>query len=140
MSDQPVRILVLCTGNSARSQMAEGLFRELGKGRVAVQSAGTEPAAHVNPFAVQAMTERGIAIGAQQPKHVDSLLDQQFDSVITVCDRARGACPIFPGNVERIHWDFADPAAVSGSDAAKLAAFRATRDGLEQRIRAFLAL
>ena len=140
MSDQPIRVLVLCTGNSARSQMAEGLFRKLGKERIAVQSAGTQPAAQVNPFAVQVMAERGIDINPQQPKHVDSLLEQKFDYVITVCDSARDACPIFPGKVERIHWDFADPAAVSGSDEARLAAFRATRDGLEQHIRTFLAL
>ncbi len=140
MSHQPIRVLVLCTGNSARSQMAEGLFRDLGNGRVVAQSAGTVPAAHVNPFALQAMAERGLDISQQHPKHVDSLLDQTFDYVITVCDSARDACPIFPGNVARIHWDFADPAAVMGSDAARLAAFRATRDGLEQHIRAFLAL
>jgi len=140
MSDQPTRILVLCTGNSARSQMAEGLFRVLGEGKVAVQSAGSVPAATVNPFAVQVMAERGMDISGQRPKQVDSLLDQPFDYVITVCDNARDACPIFPAQVERIHWSFADPAAVRGSNEDKLAAFRATRDGLEQHIRTFLAL
>ncbi len=140
MSDQPTRILVLCTGNSARSQMAEGLFRVLGEGKVAVQSAGSVPAATVNPVAVQVMAERGIDISGQRPKQVDSLLNQRFDYVITVCDNARDACPIFPAQVERIHWSFADPATVPGSDEDKLAAFRTTRDGLEQRIRAFLAL
>lgn len=137
---QLLRVLVLCTGNSARSQMAEGLFRALGKGKVDVQSAGTQPAAQVNPFAIQAMAERGIDISSQYPKMVDAMLSQRFDYVITVCNQANESCPIFPGKVERIHWDFADPAAVQGSDDEKLAAFRATRNGLEQRIRAFLGI
>ncbi len=140
MSDQPIRVLFLCTHNQARSQMAEGLFRELGQGKVDVQSAGTQPAAQVNPFAIQAMAERSIDINDQFPKMVDAMLSQRFDYVITVCDQANESCPIFPGWVERIHWSFADPAAVTGSDEQKLTAFRATRDGLEQRIRTFLAL
>jgi arsenate reductase (thioredoxin) len=140
VSEQPIRILVLCTGNSARSQMAEGLFRELGGDKVDVQSAGTQPAAQVNPFAIQAMAKRGIEISSQFPKMVDPMLSQRFDYVITVCDQANESCPIFPGRVERIHWSFADPATVPGSYEDKLAAFRTTRDGLEGNIRAFLAL
>ncbi|MGH2544236.1 MAG: ArsR family transcriptional regulator [Ardenticatenaceae bacterium] len=138
--DRPlVRVLFLCTHNSARSQMAEGIMRFLGKGRVETYSAGTEVSV-VNPYAVQAMAERGIDISEQRSKHLDEYLGEHFDYVITVCDRARESCPIFPGAPERIHWSFPDPAAVQGSNEKKLRAFRDTAQQLATRIRHLLIL
>jgi arsenate reductase (thioredoxin) len=134
------RVIILCTGNSARSQMAEGLLRSLagesGK-NVEVVSAGTAPS-RVNPLAIQVMQERGIDISQHRSKHVSAFHNQPFDVVITVCDNAAEHCPIFPGRAERIHWSFPDPAAVQGSEEEKLAAFRIVRDGLEQRLSGWL--
>jgi arsenate reductase (thioredoxin) len=134
------RVIILCTGNSARSQMAEGLLRSLagesGK-NVEVVSAGTAPS-RVNPLAIQVMQERGIDISQHRSKHVSAFHNQPFDIVITVCDNAAEHCPIFPGRAERIHWSFPDPAAVQGSEEEKLAAFRKVRDGLEQRLNGWL--
>ncbi|HTK06207.1 MAG TPA: arsenate reductase ArsC [Ktedonobacteraceae bacterium] len=124
------RVLVLCTGNSARSQMAEGLLRAIAGDVLEVESAGTAPSS-VNPFAIRAMAERGIAIAHHRSKHVNEFLGQPFDAVMTVCDRAAEACPIFPGKAERFHWSFPDPAAVQGTDEARLEAFRQVRDALE---------
>jgi len=131
-------VLVLCTDNSARSQIAEGLFQALGNGTVVAASAGTEPNSRVNPYAVQVMAEQGYDISAAHPKHLDQYLQMPFDYVITVCDNARESCPLFPGQAERLHWSYPDPAAVEGSDEEKLAAFRAARDGLKQQITALL--
>ncbi|PJF36125.1 MAG: protein-tyrosine-phosphatase [Candidatus Thermofonsia Clade 1 bacterium] len=133
---QKLRVLILCTANSARSQMAEGLLRHLAGERMDVFSAGTR-ATSVNPFAIQAMAERGIDISHQRSKHLNEFLGQPFDYVITVCDAAAESCPIFPGKAERIHWSFPDPAAVEG-ESAKAEAFRQVRDGLEARFRAWL--
>ena len=102
------RVLILCTGNSARSQMAEGLLRELGQGQIEVYSAGTKPSA-VNPVAIRAMAERGIDISDQRSKHLDEFRAQPFDTVITACDDAAEACPVFPGRAERIHWSILIP-------------------------------
>ncbi len=133
-----LRVLTLCTANSARSQMAEGILRRLGGGAVESYSAGTHPS-RLNPLAVQVMREIGIDISDQHSKPVTDFLGQPIDVVITVCDDAAEACPTFPGDVERIHWSFPDPAAVEGEgDEAKLAAFRQVRDGLVERFRAFL--
>ena len=134
----PRRVLILCTANSARSQMAEGLPRELGHGAVEVYSAGTK-AAGVSPLAIQAMAERGIDISAQRSKHLSEYLVQPFDTVITVCVDAAEACPVFPGRAERIHWSIPDPAMVSGTKDERLAAFRQARDQLETHLRAWLA-
>jgi arsenate reductase len=135
----PLRILVLCTGNSARSQMAEGLLKSLDS-RLEVYSAGTEPAPRVNPHAVRAMQERGIDISAQSPKSVELFLSQPFDHVITVCDEADRLCPEFHGKVgKRVHISFPDPARAEGGDEEKMAAFRRVRDDLEKRIREYLA-
>lgn len=131
------RVLILCTGNSARSQMAEGWLRHLAGGRFDVASAGTHPSM-VNPLAIEAMRERGIDISAYRSKSVGEFLDQPFDYVITVCDQAAETCPIFPGPAQRIHWSFPDPAAVQGSDAERLAAFREVRDALEVRLHEWL--
>jgi arsenate reductase len=131
------RVLILCTGNSARSQMAEGLLRHMGGDRFEVESAGVEPS-HVRPQAIEAMREIGLDISGQHSKSVDQFMGQEFDYVITVCDNARERCPIFPGKTIRIHWSFDDPAAVEGDEAARLAVFRRVRDEIESRLREFI--
>ena len=134
-----LRILVLCTGNSARSQMGEGLFRHEGDGAVEVVSAGTKPS-HVRPEAVAVMGEIGIDISGQRAKSVDELAGQKFDVIVTVCENARDACPVFPGAAERVHWSFEDPAAAQGSDAERLATFRNVRDQIQTRVKSFYSL
>ncbi len=133
------RILFLCTHNSARSQMAEGILRHLAGERLEVRSAGTEPS-RVHPLAIRAMAERGIDIGAQTSKHSDEFAGQRFDYVITVCDRASEVCPIFPGDPRRIHWSIPDPAAVEGGAAVRARAFEEAGQELTTRIRYLLAL
>ena len=133
-----MNVLILCTGNSARSQMAEGLLRTLAGGRMTVFSAGSQPSV-VNPFAIQAMALRGIDISGQRSKHLNEYLSQPFDYVITVCDNAAETCPVFPGKATRIHWSFPDPAAVEGDDAVKLASFVQVRDDLEKTLSGWLA-
>jgi arsenate reductase len=123
------RVLVLCTANSARSQMAEGLLRHDSGGRIEVASAGTRPG-QVRPEAVEVMAEIGIDIGGQRSKSVEQVLEQPFDVVLTVCDHAAESCPVFPGDGRRLHHGFSDPAAVRGSQAEVLAAFRRVRDEL----------
>ena len=127
MSD-PQRVLILCTGNSARSQMAEALLRKRGGDRYAVFSAGSAPAACVHPGAIQAMAEVGLDISAQQPKHLNQFVGQSFDYVLTVCDNAAEACPVFPGRGQRIHRNFVDPAAAAPD--IQLAVFRRVRNEL----------
>jgi len=131
------RVLILCTGNSARSQMAEGLLRQLAGERMEVISAGLSPS-RVNPLAIQVMHERGIDISQQRSKHLNEYIEQPFDYVITVCDNAAEQCPVFPGRAQRIHWSFPDPASVEGTDEQRLQAFRQTRDALETQLRAWL--
>jgi arsenate reductase len=130
------RVLVLCTGNSARSQMAEGLFRVEGGGEFEVFSAGTKPSS-VRPEAIAAMKEIGIDISGHRSKSVDEFLGQPFDYVVTVCDNARDTCPVFPAGTERIHWSFEDPAAVEGNEAKRLDAFRRTRELIHERVKTF---
>ena len=132
------RVLILCTGNSARSQMAEGLLREMAGERFDVESAGVAPSA-VRGEAIQAMQEIGIDISGHHSKSVDLFVDQQFDYIITVCDNARESCPVFPGTAERIHWSFDDPAAAQGDDQSRLAAFRRVRDEIRSRLEEFVA-
>jgi protein-tyrosine-phosphatase len=134
----PVRVLFLCTHNSARSQMAEALLRHFGGDRILAFSAGSQPA-EVHPDAVRAMAALGIDISQQQSKHLDIFADQSFDYIITVCDRVREVCPIFPTDPERIHWSFADPAAVE-DDAARERAFQQTAQQLLTRIRHLITL
>ncbi len=129
-------ILVLCTGNSARSQMGEGLFRSEGGGGFEVFSAGTK-ASSVRPEAIASMREIGIDISGHRSKSVVEFSGRSFDYVVTVCDNARDNCPVFPASCERIHWSFEDPAAVQGSDQERLAAFRRIRDRIHERVRAF---
>lgn len=121
------KVLFLCTGNSARSQMAEGYLRHVASGRFTAMSAGTEPKG-VNSLAVEAMQEIGIDISGQESKNVVSLLGQHIPYVVTVCDDARERCPIFPGTWKFLHWSFADPAAAQGSHEKKLVVFRRVRD------------
>ncbi len=128
----PLRVLFLCTHNSARSQMAEGILRHLSKGRVEAYSAGTDPQP-LHPLAVETMTKRGIDISGQQSTSLSEYVGQSFDYVITVCDLARESCPVFPGDPEQIHWSFPDPAQVAGA-AARRRAFNQTALELTTRI------
>ncbi len=132
------RVLILCTGNSARSQMAEGLLRQEAGDSFEVFSAGVK-STFVRPQAIEAMREVGIDISGQHSKSVDEFLDEEFDYVITVCDNANELCPVFPGRTKRIHWSFEDPAAASGDEAAKLAVFRRVRDQLREQLRAWVS-
>ena len=127
------RVLFICTHNSARSQMAEGLLRHLGNERFEVFSAGTE-ATFVRPMAIQAMAELGIDISHQQSKTLDRYLGEPLDDVITVCDTAAEACPVFPGATRRRHWSFEDPSKASGSEAEQLGVYRKVRDEICSRI------
>jgi arsenate reductase len=133
-----LRVLILCTANSARSQMAEGLLRKLAGERLEVFSAGAKPST-VNPLAIAAMQERGIDLSAHRSKSLNEFITQPFDYVITVCDNAAESCPVFPGPAQRIHWSFPDPAAVQGTDAERLASFREVRDALETQLRGWAA-
>lgn len=130
------QVLILCTGNSARSQMAEGLLRRMAGDRFKVESAGVAPT-RVRPEAIEAMREIGVDISQQRSKSVDEFAGREFDYVITVCDNANEQCPVFPGRTERIHWSFDDPAAVEGDDETRLSAFRRVRDEIQQRLRSF---
>jgi arsenate reductase len=131
------KILILCTGNSARSQMAEGILRWLSRGTLEVSSAGTHPVG-VNPLAIEVMREINVDISSSRSKSVSEFVNENFDTVITVCDKANESCPVFPGAPERIHFSFQDPAAVQGTPEEKKQAFRRTRDELIQRLRLFL--
>lgn len=134
----PFRVLFLCTHNSARSQMAEGLLRHFAGDRIEVASAGTE-ATGVRPLAVRAMTEIGIDIRSQTSKTLDRFLGERWDYVITVCDSANEACPVFPHASTRLHWSFDDPSAATGTDDQRLAVFRRVRDEIRARIETWLA-
>ncbi len=136
----PFRVLILCTGNSARSQIAEALLVAKGAGRFAAASAGSRPAERVNPFAVRVLAEAGIDWRGKTPRGMDGLEMERWDFVITVCDRARESCPYFPGQPVLAHWGMPDPAEVEGSDDVKLAAFRDTLITLGRRIDLLLAL
>lgn len=131
------RVLILCTGNSARSQIAEGMFRHEAGDRYEVLSAGTKPT-QIRPEAIAVMNEIGIDISGHRSKSVNEFTGQGFDYVITVCDNAKESCPVFPGKTQRLHWPFEDPAAVQGSEDVRKAAFRKVRDQLHGRIMAFL--
>ena len=131
------RVLILCTGNSARSQMAEGLFRREAGDAYEVFSAGTKPSP-VRPEAIAVMNEIGIDISGHRSKSVDAFAGQEFDYVITVCSNANESCPVFPGKTQRLYWPFEDPAAAPGSLEEREAAFREVRDRIQERIKAFL--
>ena len=133
----PPRVLVLCTHNSARSQMAEGLLRALASDRFDVASAGTE-ATRVHPLAIRVMAELGIDLRGHRSKTVDRLLAEPWDYVITVCDGANERCPLFPGRATRLHWSFEDPSAATGSEDERLAVFRRVRDAIAARLRGWV--
>jgi arsenate reductase len=135
----PTRILVLCTGNSARSQIAEALLATRGTGRVEAASAGSRPASRVNPYAVEVLAAHGIEWRGRPPRGIADLAGERFDLVITVCDDARDACPYFPGAGAQVHWGLPDPAAERGPEEARRA-FAATYDSLESRVERLLAL
>ena len=132
-------ILVLCTGNSCRSHLAEGILRHaLGAGWE-VASAGSKPAGYVHPLAVKAMAEIGIDISGHHSKHMDEFLDRKVETVITVCGNADQACPMFPGQVHRLHWPFDDPAHATGTEEEQLAVFRRVRDEIRRVFEAYAA-
>lgn len=128
------KVLFLCTGNSARSQMAEGLLRHLASDKFEVFSAGINPTS-INPLAIKVMDEIGIDISKQRAKSVNEFLGQQFDYVITVCNNVKQTCPIFPGQYEKIHWDLEDPAEAQGSEEERIVIFRRIRYEIEQKIK-----
>ncbi|MDE0102103.1 MAG: arsenate reductase ArsC [Bryobacterales bacterium] len=131
------RVLFLCTGNSCRSQMAEGLLRHFGQGLFEAFSAGTRPQG-LNPAAVQAMREIGIDISGHKSEHVDAYLESGIDTVITVCDHAAANCPVFPGRAERVAWSFEDPAAALGNEGQRMAVFRRVRDEISGSVRSWI--
>jgi arsenate reductase (thioredoxin) len=133
------RVLILCTGNSARSQMAEGLLRHDAGHRFTVESAGTKPST-VRPEAIAVMKEVGIDIMSHRSKHVDEFAGQYFDYVLTVCDNAKESCPVFFGKATRLHHSFNDPAAVEGSEEKRLVEFRRVRDELRSYLNSFAKL
>lgn len=136
--EQPIRVLFVCTHNSARSQMAEGFLRAMAGERFEVASAGTE-ATRVHPLAIRAMDEVGIDLTGHTSKTLDIFLGQPWDYVITVCDSANERCPVFPGGTTRIHWSFDDPSQAAGSDADRLEQFRRVRDEIHATLREWLA-
>lgn len=135
MSDK-LRVLILCTGNSARSQMAEGLLRQIAGDKFEVESAGTI-ASFVRPQATAAMAEIGIDISGHRSKCLDEFLNAPFDYVITVCDNANETCPVFPGKATRVHWSFDDPAVAVGDDEEQMALFRRVRDEIKVALEGF---
>jgi arsenate reductase len=139
MSAYPIRVLFVCTGNSARSQIGEAMLRDLGGADFEAFSAGPEPRG-VNPYTVRVLAEAGIDWSGARSKSVSEFLGQPFDYVITVCDRARQTCPVFPGNHNTLHWGLDDPAEVEGTDEQKLDAFRRTLTEVSMRIRPFVEL
>ncbi len=130
-------VLILCTGNSCRSHLAEGLLRSFAGEILDIRSAGSKPAGYVHPLAIQVMNEIGIDISAHRSKHMNEFLGQEVETVITVCGNADQVCPIFPGQLNRHHWGFDDPAHATGTDEEKLAAFRRVRDQIRLVFRAY---
>ncbi|MPZ49747.1 MAG: arsenate reductase ArsC [Dehalococcoidia bacterium] len=134
-----IRVLFLCTGNSARSIIGAALLSHMAGDAFEVHSAGVEPRG-INPLTVRVLASAGVDISGERSKHVSEYEGQRFDYVITVCDAAAERCPTFPGQPERIHWGFPDPAAVEGSDEEKLSAFQETVQGMRQRLLAFITV
>lgn len=132
-----LQVLILCTGNSARSQMAEGLLRHMAGDRLDVKSAGVDPT-NVRPEAIEVMKEIDIDISNHRSKSIEEFITEAFDHVITVCDNAKQHCPMFPGASRRIHWSIEDPAAVTGEEKTRLDAFRRVRDELRERLHQFV--
>lgn len=132
-------VLILCTGNSCRSHLAEGILRQAAGDRLDVRSAGSKPAGYVHPLAIQVMAEIGIDLSGHRSKHLDEFLQQDVETVITVCGNADQACPMFPGQLNRHHWGFEDPAHAPGSVEEQLAVFRRVRDQIQTVFAAYAA-
>jgi len=132
-------VLILCTGNSCRSHLAEGILRAALSEDYIVASAGSKPAGYVHPLAIQVMAEIGIDISSHTSKHMNEFLDQSVETVITVCGNADQACPLFPGQVNRHHWPFDDPAHAMGTEEEKLVVFRRVRDEIRRVFEAYAA-
>ena len=130
-------VLILCTGNSCRSHMAEGILRASTGDQLDVQSAGSDPAGHVHPLAVRVMQEIGIDISHHRSKHLDEFISQDIETIITVCGNADAACPVFSGQVNRLHWPFDDPAKAEGDENAQLAVFHRVRDEIRARFESY---
>ena len=140
MAEIKIQVLFICTGNSARSQMAEGILRKKVGDMVDVYSAGTDPAADIHPLAKWVMTENGIDPSSHYPKNAEIYLDKEFDIIVTTCDGARENCPFFPGDSRRYHWGLGDPSAVEGDEETRLTAFRKTFAELSERISELLEI
>jgi arsenate reductase len=136
---RPPVVLILCTGNSCRSQMAEGILRRAAAGMLDARSAGSKPAGYVHPLAIQAMAEIGIDISGHHSKSMAGFLQQDVETVITVCGNADQACPMFPGQLKHHHWGFDDPAHAPGDEAAQMAVFRRVRDEIQRVFEAYVA-
>lgn len=132
------RVLILCTGNSCRSQMAEALWESLGNGQWESESAGSKPSGYVHPLAIRAMSELDVDISSYESKSLEQFQDQPFDLVVTVCDNAKESCPVFPGAKETLHWPFDDPADATGSEDEQLVVFRRVRDEIKTKINNYL--
>jgi arsenate reductase len=139
LSTMKPTVLILCTGNSCRSHMAEGILRATAGDILDVQSAGSKPAGYVHPLAIRALAEIGIDISAHHSKHMDEFLSQDVETVITVCGNADLACPMFPGQMNRHHWGFDDPAHATGSEEEQMAVFRRVRDEIGRVFEAYAA-
>lgn len=138
MINEKPTILILCTGNSCRSHLAEGLLRAAAGDLFNVESAGSKPAGYVHPLAIKAMAEIGIDLSAHRSKHMNDFLDRKVETVITVCGNADQACPIYPGQVNRHHWPFFDPAHATGTEEEQFAVFRRVRDEIRQCFTAYV--
>ena len=132
------RVLILCTGNSCRSQMAEALWEYLGNGEWESESAGSKPSGYVHPLAIRAMQELDIDISTSTSKSLDKFRNEPFDLVITVCNNAQESCPVFPGARQMLHWPFEDPANATGTDEEQMVFFRRVRDEIKARIESYL--
>ena len=132
------RVLILCTGNSCRSQMAEALWESLGQGEWQSESAGSKTSGYVHPLAIKAMQELDIDINANTSKSLDQFRDEDFDLIVTVCDNAKESCPVFPGAKQTLHWPFDDPADATGTEEEQMVFFRRVRDEIKHRIESYL--
>ena len=132
-------VLILCTGNSCRSHLAEGILRAAAGDLLNVQSAGSNPAGYVHPLAIRVMSEVGVDISGHRSKHMNEFLRQHVETVVTVCGNADQACPVFPGQANRYHWPFDDPAKAAGTEEQKLAVFRRVRDEIKRVFEAYAA-
>ena len=132
------RVLILCTGNSCRSQMAEAIWEQAGNGQWASESAGSKPSGYVHPLAIRACKEIGFDLSAYESKSLEQFRDQPCDLVVTVCDNAKESCPVFPGAVETLHWPFDDPADATGTEEEQIVVFRRVRDEITAKIKSFL--